>query len=150
MDKAEKAAACFRDGCNCSQAVLTAFCEEYGMDRKLALKTACSFGGGMGHTGQVCGAVSGALLVLGLKYGPDNAADQQSKTRNYRIVKDFVNRFKALNSSTNCTELIGYDLSDDAQLTLARQADVFKMKCGRYVSDAVRLLTEMIAEYDKA
>ena len=91
MDRAESAIACFMNGCNCSQAVLTAFCEEYGIDKKLAMRIACPFGGGMGHTGQVCGAVSGALLVLGLKYGQDDVEDRQSKERNYLIVKDFVN-----------------------------------------------------------
>ncbi|MEA4932973.1 MAG: C-GCAxxG-C-C family protein [Lawsonibacter sp.] len=148
MDRADYAVECFSNGYSCSQAVFTAYCEDYGIDKKLGLKLSCPLGGGMGHTGQVCGAVSGALLVLGLKYGQDDVEDKHSKTMNYLIVKDFINRFKALNGSTNCSELIQYDLSDDTQLASARQAGVFKTKCCNYVSDVVKLLVEISSEYD--
>lgn len=149
MDKADYAVECFLNGYSCSQAVFTVYCEDYGIDKKLGLKLSCPLGGGMGHTGQVCGAVSGALLVLGLKYGQDDVEDKHSKSWNYSIVKDFISRFKALNGSTNCSELIQYDLSDNTQLDSARQTDVFKTKCCKYVSDAVKLLEGIPSEYDK-
>ena len=148
MDKADHAVACFNNGCNCSQAVFTAFCEDLGLDKKLGLKIACSFGGGMGHIGETCGAVTGALLVLGLKYGQDNVEDKHSKELNYLLVKDFTSRFKKRNGSVHCTELIGYDLSVDDQLNAARQTDAFKTKCPSYVSDAVHLLEEIISEHN--
>lgn len=148
MDKADYAVERFLNGYSCAQAVFTAYCEDYGIDKKLGLKLSCPLGGGMGHTGQVCGAVSGALLVLGLKYGQDDVADKHSKARNYLIVKDFINRFKALDGSTSCSELIQYDLSDDTQLASASQTDVFQTKCCKYVSDAIKLLEKISSKYD--
>ncbi|MDP4153569.1 MAG: C-GCAxxG-C-C family protein [Bacillota bacterium] len=148
MDKSGYAVECFSNGCNCTQAVFTAYCTEYGIDKKLGLKLACSLGGGMGHTGQVCGAVSGALLVLGLKYGQDNVEDKRSKAMNYLIVQDFISRFRKLNGSINCTELLHYDLSEENQLSAAIKTDVFKTLCSKYVGDAVKILDEVAFEYD--
>ena len=102
----------------------------------------------MGHTGEACGAVTGALLVLGLKYGQDDVEDKYSKAMNYLIVQDFVSRFRKVNGSINCKELVNYDLSDENQLNDARQTNVFRTKCPKYVGDAVTLLEEVMAEYD--
>lgn len=148
MNKADYAVDCYNSGFSCSQAVFTAFCEDFGLDKKLGLKIACSFGGGMGHIGEVCGAVTGAFLVLGLKYGQDDEEDKYSKAMNYLLVRDFASRFRKLNGSINCKELINYDLSDENQLNAARQTDVFKTKCPKYVRDAVGLLEEMMAEHE--
>lgn len=148
MNRSEKAVACFGNGCNCAQAVFTAFCEELGLEEKLGLKIACPFGGGLGHTGGVCGAVTGALLTIGLKYGPESPEYGDIKVQNYVIVQDFISEFKKHNGSVNCTELISYDLSDKVQLELARQAGVFKTKCPKYVSDAVEILESILSEHE--
>lgn len=142
MNRSEKAAECFGNGCNCAQAVFTAFCEELGLDKKTGLKLACPFGGGLGHTGGVCGAVTGALLVIGLKYGPENPEDGEIKAQNYKIAQNFISEFKSRNGSINCTELISYDLSDESQLDLARQSGVFETTCPKYVRDAVEILEQ--------
>jgi len=148
MQNADDAVDCYNSGCSCAQAVFTTFCEDFGVDKKLGLKIACPFGGGMGHTGEACGAVTGALLVLGLKYGQDDVEDKYSKAMNYLIVQDFVSRFRKVNGSINCKELVNYDLSDENQLNDARQTNVFRTKCPKYVGDAVTLLEEVMAEYD--
>jgi C_GCAxxG_C_C family probable redox protein len=147
MSNADYAVDCYNNGCSCAQAVFTTFCEEYGIDKKLGLKIACPFGGGMGHTGGVCGAVTGALLVLGLKYGQENTENKYSKAMNYLIVQDFISRFKKLNGTINCSELIKYNLGDEQQLNAARQTDIFKTMCPKYVDDAVTLLESIMAEY---
>ncbi len=149
MNKTDFAVECFNSGFSCSQSVLAAFCEDYGLDKKLALKIACSFGGGMAHLGEACGAVTGAFMVLGLKYGQDDKEDKHSRALNFLLVKDFANRFRKLNGSISCKELIEYDISDEKQLIAARQTDVFQTKCAMYVRNAVNLLEEIIAEYDK-
>lgn len=146
MNKVNYAVDCFNSGFNCSQAVFSAFCEDFGLDRRLGLKTAGSFGGGMGHIGEACGAVTGAFMVLGLKYGQDDEEDKYSKAVTYLLVKDFASRFRKLNGSINCRELIKYDLSDVNQLNAARQTDVFKTKCLKFVKDAVELLDQFLAE----
>lgn len=148
MNKIDFATESFKSGFSCSQAVFAAFCEDYGLDRKLALKIACSFGGGMAHMAGVCGAVTGAFMVLGLKYGQNEEEDKHSKIVNFLRVKDFADRFRKLNGSISCTELIAYDLSDEKQLIAARQTDVFQTKCAGYVRNAVELLEEIISEYE--
>lgn len=144
--KAEYASKCFSGGFNCAQSVFSAFCEDYGLEKSHALKIACSFGGGMGYLGEVCGAVSGAFMVLGLIYGQDTENGIQKKALTYSKVKDFARRFKEINGTINCTELLNYDLSDEEQLNAARQAGIFKAKCPQYIKDAVAILEEMIAE----
>lgn len=144
MNRSENAVACFGNGCNCAQAVFSAFCEELGLDKKIGLKLACPFGGGLGHTGGVCGAVTGAMLTIGLKYGPETPENGDLKVRNYKITQDFIAEFIKRNGSVNCTELICYDLSDESQLDLARQSGVFKTKCPKYVSDAVEILESIL------
>lgn len=147
MNRSEKAVESFNNGCNCAQAVFTAFCGDLGLEEKLGLKIACPFGGGLGHTGGVCGAVTGALLTIGLKYGPESTEDKDSKVLNYIIAHDFISEFKKSNGSVNCTELINYDLSDETQLELARQSGVFNTKCPKYVSDAVEILDTILSEH---
>lgn len=142
----EYASECFKSGFNCSQSVFSAFCDEYGLDRKLALKIGCSFGAGMGYLGEACGAVTGAFLVLGLIFGQNEEGDKHSKVFTYSLVKDFAGRFQKLNGTINCSELLGYDLSDETQLNAARQTDIFTTKCPKCIRDAVGILEEMIVE----
>lgn len=149
MNKSDYAIDCYESGFSCSQAVFTAFCEDYGIDRKIGLKIGGSFGGGMGHLGEACGAVTGAFLVLGLKYGKNDEADTYSKALNYLLVKDFAARFRKLNGSINCKELLGYDLGDEKQLNAARQTDIFQTKCVKCIKDAVAILEDIIAENGK-
>lgn len=150
MSKAEYAVDCFNSGFNCSQAVFSSFSDTCGLDRKLALKIAGSFGGGMGHIGEACGAVTGAFLVIGMLYGQEKEDDKYTKAMNYLRVQDFASRFRRLNGAIRCKELLGYDLSDKEQLNAARQTDVFETVCAKYVSDAVRILEDMIAELSLA
>lgn len=145
-NKVDYAVECFNSGFNCSQAVLTAFCKDFGVNTELGLKIAGSFGGGMGHMGGVCGAVSGALMVLGLKYGQSVDYDKYSKARNYLSVNEFAARFRKLNGTINCSELIGYNLGDEAQLMAAREANIWESKCVKYIKDSVSILEEMLAE----
>lgn len=144
MNRADKAVELFNNGYSCSQAVFAAFCSDLGLDRKLGLKIACSFGGGMGHLGQTCGAVTGAFMVLGLIKGMTEAEDKHSKEITYAAVNNFAAKFKKINGSINCTELVGYDLSNDEQIIEARKNDVFRKNCAKYVRDAVEILEEII------
>ena len=90
----DKAVTCFCDGFNCSQAVLISHCEELGLDKENALKIACAFGGGMSHTGEACGAVTGALMLIGLKYGKYKKEDSLSKEKTYTLAQKYTNAFK--------------------------------------------------------
>jgi len=142
--KGEDAAELFRSGWSCSQAVVCAFAKDFGIDETSALKLSCGLGGGMGHTGNTCGAVSGALMVIGMKYGRTTLEDLASKEKTYEMAQQFVKEFRRRNHSINCTELLTYDLSDPEKLKAAREAGVFKTICPRLVRDAGDILETLL------
>ncbi len=142
--KGEDAATLFRDGWSCSQAVVCAFAKDFGIDENVALKLSCGLGGGMGHTGNTCGAVSGALMVIGMKYGRTALDDLASKEKTYEMAQLFMKEFRRRNHSINCTELLTYDLSDPEKLKAAREAGVFKTICPRLVRDAGDILETLL------
>ena len=128
---------------NCAQAVLSAFCGEMGLDKATALKVALAFGAGMGRTGGMCGAVTGAYMMLGLKPYPELSSPLERKEKVYSLVKEFNDRFTALNKSINCSDLIGRDLSKPDGLAAARSKKLFATICPKLVADAVTILEEM-------
>ncbi len=144
MDKVELAASMLKEGFSCSQSVLGAYSEEFGLERQTALRIATAFGGGMGRMGETCGAVTGAFMVIGLKHGRTTAKDTESRERTYSLVKEFVQRFKSLNGSILCRELIGYDLSTPEGLKAAREKGVLAALCPKYVRDATRIVETLL------
>src|SRR5512137_2490461 len=103
MTRIEEAVALFKQGSSCSQAVVAAFAPSLGLDRDTALRLASGFGGGMGRLAETCGAVTGAFMVLGLKYGAATT-DKQAKETIYALVRDFAQRFKAVHGSILCRD----------------------------------------------
>ena len=145
MDRANDAYILMSAGrMNCSQAVLTAYGEQFGLERSLALKLAQGFGGGMGRMGGTCGAVTGAYMVLGLAQKMWDENPRQSLDRTYELVREFNQRFKALHGSVICKELISYDLSTSEGLAEARNKKIFTTICPDFVSDSVKILEAMI------
>ena len=129
---------------NCSQAVLSSFCEEFGLERSLAFRLAQGLGGGMGHSGRTCGAVSGSYMVLGLaqKTTSENPRENIDKTR--VLVNEFNRQFESLNSSVTCKELLGYDLSVPERLAEAREKGLFVTRCPIFVRDAVKIVESLL------
>ncbi|MGI6621951.1 MAG: C-GCAxxG-C-C family protein [Acetivibrionales bacterium] len=101
------------------------------------------------HSGEVCGAVSGALMVLGSIYGPSDKSEVHKKALTNSLANDFVKRFKKINGTVNCCKLLGYDLSDDVQVAAAKQADIFIKKYPKFIKDAAAILEEIIAEQNE-
>ena len=143
MNKAEEAIRFFSGNFNCAQSVFSVFALELGLERKTALKVATSFGGGIAHLDELCGAVTGALMVIGLKHGMDKNDDLEAKERTYELSQEFAAKFKSRNGSLRCTELIGYNLSNAKDYEKAKEADVFNTKCTKFVKDAVEILEEL-------
>ena len=133
----------FAQGFNCSQSVFCAFASKLGINAETALKLASPFGGGVAHQGQVCGAVTGALMTLGLARGSDTA---ETKDETYRMAEDFIRRFRERNDSILCRELIGIDISTPEGLQSARDTGVFKSICPGLVMDAAELVAEFLDE----
>jgi C_GCAxxG_C_C family probable redox protein len=142
--KVEVAVSCFREGFSCSQAILSTWAGECGMERETALRTASAFGAGMGRLGEACGAVTGALMVIGLKHGPIDAKDKETKERNYALVRDFTDRFRSRNASLLCRELLGCDLTTVEGMETAKQKGLFTERCPRFVRDAAEILDDIL------
>jgi C_GCAxxG_C_C family probable redox protein len=143
MTRIEEAVAYFKEGFSCSQAIMAAYGPTVGLDRDTALKIASGFGGGMGRLAETCGVVTGAIMVLGLKFG-SAASDRESKEAVYTRVREFAERFKARHGSLLCRDLLGCDLNSPEGLALAQEKKLFSTVCPPYVETAARILEEMI------
>lgn len=144
MSKVEKAVSCFKDGFSCSQAILSTYGTEFRLEREIALKIATGFGGGIGRLGKTCGAVSGAIMVIGLKYGNNTKGDNQTKEKTYELVREFINRFETLNSSIVCNELLDCDISTPEGLKYAIDKEVFKTICPNLVRSVSEILEQIL------
>jgi C_GCAxxG_C_C family probable redox protein len=131
----------FAQGYNCSQAVFSAYASQLGIDDETALKLASTFGGGVARQGDVCGAVTGALMALGLGRGNGTL---ENKDENYNIANEFIKRFQEQHGTILCRELIGYDLSKPEELLKAREGQVFVNACPGFVRDAAELVAEIL------
>lgn len=144
MSESDQAVAYFRQGYSCSQAVLAPFATRLGLDRDLAFKLSTTFGGGMGHIGETCGAVTGALMVIGLAYGRTRADDQETKARAYELVAEFAAAFKQRHGSLHCTELVGYDLSTPEGRQQVQDQGLGEKLCTQFVHDAAEIVQDML------
>lgn len=144
MSKADDAVSCFNCGFNCAQAVLSSYSEELGMSKEQAFKASCAFGAGMGRMGETCGAVSGAYMVLGLKYGKYKQEDEAAKTKTYDLTREFAARFRARNGSTLCRELLGHDIGTPDGFKAIKEKGLTTTLCPKYVRDAAEIVGELI------
>jgi C_GCAxxG_C_C family probable redox protein len=144
MNTIEQSIAYFREGFSCSQALLGAFGPALRLDRELALKLADPFGGGMGLMGGTCGAVTGAFMVIGLKYGRTRADDKAAKAKAHRLVQEFVTRFKARNATIVCRDLLGCDISAPEGMKQANEKKLVTTLCPKFVQDAAEILEEIL------
>jgi C_GCAxxG_C_C family probable redox protein len=142
--KTDAALEIFNKGYSCSQAVLVSHCGDFGLKEELGLKVSGAFGGGMGHIGETCGAVTGALMLIGLKYGKYKDEDTESKDKTYEIVKAFTDEFKRKFGSIKCKDLIDYDISIKEELIKARESGVFKSKCPVLIKESIELVEKYI------
>jgi C_GCAxxG_C_C family probable redox protein len=145
MSDVERAVQCFEEGFSCSQSVLGACCERYGLPRATALRLADAYGGGMGALGRTCGAVTGALMVIGLAHGRTKADDTAAKHRTHELVQRFVAQFEARHGSTVCRELLGCDIDTPEKAIAARAAGRFTV-CSGLVRSAAELLEGLLGE----
>lgn len=138
----ERALARFRGGFNCSQSVLSTFCEKYDLDEETAMKLASPLGGGAG-AGEVCGAVTGALLVIGLKYGQYLMEDAAAKLNCRDKAAEFTKKFREKFNSLTCRDLLGIDTSLPGNREIAEERNLFRLRCDTFVAFAVETLAEL-------
>ena len=128
MTRAEKAREYFKEGYNCCQAVVLAFCDTVDIDERSALLIASSFGGGVGRLRQICGAVSGMCIILGLKQGYTDPKAKDEKMGHYENIRALVHEFEEKNGSYICEKLL----------------ENGKKPCAELVYDAAEILDKMI------
>lgn len=149
MTHGEKAEALFYEGYNCAQAVFCAYADDFGLERATAARLVSPLGGGMGRLREVCGTVSGGLMVIGQLYGygtPDKGA---AKARLYAIEQEFARRFAAVNGSYICRDLLGLSAGPSAPTPEARTAEYYKKRpCPALCKCAADLLDELIADIE--
>ena len=149
MDRSEKALSYFDNKFNCSQSVLTVFAEELGLTEDESLRVATAFGGGIGRQQLTCGAVTGAVMALGLKFGKGKNDEDEKKQQTYEKTVELFEAFTNMNGSTNCRKLLNdLDMRDEKELSLINEQNLFHTNCRKYVADAVQL-TEQIFKNSK-
>lgn len=144
MTNVEDALSLFKNGFRCSQAILSTYGLQFGLDQELALKLASPFGGGMGSLGNTCGAVTGAIMVIGLKYGNSKVGEIKKKEKANQITKDFVEKFKSRNGSVMCRELLDCDISTPEGRNKAIEEKLFIEICPNLVRDSAEILEELL------
>ena len=146
MDHSTLAAQLFLDGCSCSQAVMTAFCDLTGMDRSTALRLSAPFGGGIGRMREVCGAVSGMMMVVGLLYGFEPSEGSTAKSAHYHLVQELAEQFRQQAGSIICREILKNPPADPNPSP--RTAEYYANRpCARMVMMAAEILDRYIAEH---
>ncbi|MHC4425454.1 MAG: C-GCAxxG-C-C family protein [Planctomycetota bacterium] len=142
MNKVQDAVSAFQSGFNCSQAIVRVYGPDYGLSALDCLRVSCGFGGGM-RRGDTCGAVAGALMVLGLRYGPQEVCDTSAKTDVYFRVTEFSSRFESRCGSIVCRDLLGCDISTPEGMEHAKNNNLFETVCAKMVQIAAEILEEM-------
>jgi C_GCAxxG_C_C family probable redox protein len=140
----EQAVCVFKEGFSCSQAIFSTYGKEFGIDRATALKISAAFGGGMARMGETCGAVTGAFMVIGLKY----AENKDSKEKIYALVKKFAADFKARNGSIVCKELLRNNIGTAEGMKAIKEKNLIKTRCPKLVKDAAEILEEILENED--
>lgn len=145
-ERTQRAVELFKSGFNCSQSVFAAFAGEFGMDEETALKVSAGLGGGVGRAREVCGAVSGAAMLVGFKYGATDGDDAEAKQRCYQVVQQIIAEFKENNPSIVCRELL--ELNEGAGTDPkpeARTEQYYKKRpCVQLVEDAARAVEKIL------
>lgn len=135
----------FQGSIHCSQIVLSQWAEELGYDREEACRMAAPFGGGC-FRGDTCGAVAGAMIAIGLRYGHCEAGDVEGNAAMIAKTKEFQEKFIEKHGTLDCRELIGYDFSEEGEFEKAMESGILFEKCPDFVNDALAILDEMMEE----
>lgn len=132
----------FHHDFNCAESVFSALAEYLAIDSPLVPRVSSGFGGGIARSQSLCGAVSGAIMALGLKYGRDNAADDRKII--YGRVQELLKGFTAHYGTLQCRELVGVDFTDTA--AMQQKGAQLHEECARYVRTAVELALRLMQE----
>ncbi len=143
-EPAELAAAHFAESYSCSQSLLLAYAPRLGIEPGMAARIAAPFGGGIAHMGWTCGAVTGALMVIGLRCGHEAAGDRETRERTHAVAGEFISLFDARNGSVVCRELLGHNVSTPEEMASAMAEGAFESCCPNLVRDAAEIVGNVL------
>jgi C_GCAxxG_C_C family probable redox protein len=143
MKHSENAKEHFLSDCNCAQSVLLSYADDLKYSKELAQKMGAGFGGGMGKRQETCGAVTGAIMVLGMMKGEQVNNNEDLKSYTYESVQELINRFTAEHGSTQCKDLIGCDLNTPEGAAQFKQENMKENVCAKFVETAVDIIDSM-------
>jgi C_GCAxxG_C_C family probable redox protein len=150
-ERIEKAVELFKEGFNCSQAVVCAFADKYGFTREQALKMSASFGGGIGRMRETCGAACGLFMLAGLETGATEGADSKGKAANYALVQELAEEFKQRNGALRCADLLRLSKKEPIVSTPEARTNQYyaKRPCVKMVEEAARIWCEYLEKQEK-
>jgi C_GCAxxG_C_C family probable redox protein len=144
-NKVDIAVSKFNEGFNCAQSMLFTFCEDFGIDKETALKISCGLGAGMGRNQEVCGAVTGGILVIGAKYGKHIQNDTNAAEITYKKTRELMDKFEQKHETYICKNLLnGCDLKTEEGQKQFKEMDLKNKVCIPCVKTVVTMLEELI------
>ncbi len=148
MDRIQKALDLFKSGCNCSQSVICAYSDVFGMNHNDAMRVSEAFGGGIGRMRLTCGAVSGMFMLAGLKYSKGIPKDLGTRTKVYDTVQKMAKAFQEKNGSIICGDLLGvHKPKDTGAVPTVRDSEFYKKRpCLGCIEDCARLVEEYLMD----
>jgi C_GCAxxG_C_C family probable redox protein len=138
------ALACFDGGCNCAQSILSTYAEQLGLAKESALKVSGAFGGGMARTASTCGAVTGALMVIGLRYASTDPSDDAARQKTYTFARDFLDQFRERHSALTCRDLLGCNISTPEGKQQFDEHNLRDSHCKQFIATATEILDELL------
>ena len=150
-ERIEKAIALFKEGFNCSQAVVAAFADQYGFTQEQALRMSASFGGGIGRMRETCGAACGLFMLAGFETGSTDGADRDGKAANYALVQELAKEFTLRNGALKCADLLGLSKKEPVVSSPEARTDQYyaKRPCVKMVEEAARIWCEYLEKHPK-
>lgn len=146
-ERQQQALETFRSGYNCAQSVFSVFAGDLGISRDAGLRLASPFGSGIAYMQETCGAVTGSLMAIGLKYGKGEAGTAEDKEKAYDMSRYFLAEFKKLHKTVCCRELMdGLDMSTPEGMNRILELDLFRKRCAVHVQDAIAITEKIIKE----
>lgn len=148
-ERIDKAVELFKEGFNCSQAVVGAFADKYGFTQEQALRMAASFGGGIGRMRETCGAACGLFMLAGLETGCTDGADREGKAANYALVQELAKVFIERNGALKCADLLGLSKKEPVVSTPEARTETYyaKRPCVKMVEEAARIWCEYLEKH---
>ena len=144
MSEIETAVDTFMGDCNCCQAILLTYATKLGFDKETALRLGTGFADGMARHGEVCGAVTGAIMTIGLKLGMEKNGDAKAREKTLELINEFIKKFKDRHIFIRCNELLGCNINLQTGREYANETDRFKTICPKYVRTAAEILEEIL------